>query len=326
MKKVILALITLVLLAGVAETIVLHQMQRLDPVQLGAVLLSFSLVVGAFVGLSDSALVRPLRHWAASSMVRALAAPLVLLVPYFIYALGTKTLSLYGFLKLTAYIVVPVGLLLPDRMHRAIQVGWRDFAAMLALGLPISANWLGGIWTWPFELYFFRPLTAVCVGVYAFVVVRNLDNVGYKLMLRRADWIDGLANFVAFALLALPLGFALHFIRFHPDAVSLTGFAGRFLGIYLTIAIPEELLFRGILQNSLVRSIRHGPQGLYGLLISSVIFGASHLHHPPVPNWRYGTMASLAGIFYGNAYRTRRRLSASALTHALVDTAWHFWF
>jgi uncharacterized protein len=325
MKKAIFTVAALLLIAAVAEVIVLRRMP-LEPVKLGAVLVALSLTLGAFVGLTDSGLVRELRHWATHSIIAAGAMPLALLAPYVIYALGTGTFSLPALVKLAAYVLVPVALLLPDRMHRPGQIGWRDFAAMLALGFPISANWLAGIWTWPFELYFFRPLTAVCVGAYSFMVVRGLDDVGYKLTLRKADWIDGLANFAAFSLLAIPLGYALRFIHFRPASVSLVSFAGRLLGIYLTIAIPEELLFRGILQNSLVRGIQRGPKGVYGLLIASLIFGASHLHHPPVPNWRYGIMASLAGIFYGNAYRTRRRLSAPALTHALVDTAWHFWF
>ena len=328
MKKVAFALVGLLSLAGIAEIIILRQM-RLDPVKLGAVLLSLSLLLGAFVGLTDSSLMRELRHWATQSIVLAGATPLALLGPYVIYAVGTGSFSLRALLKLTAYLLVPVCLLLLDRAHRAgpsRPVGWRDFAAILALGFPITANWLAGIWTWPFELYFYRPLTAVCVGSYSFVVLRNLDDVGYKLTLRKADWTDGLANFVAFSLLAIPLGYALHFIHFRPHPVSLAGFGGQFLGIYLTIAIPEELLFRGILQNLLVRSIRRGPKGLHGLLIASLVFGASHLHHAPVPNWRYAIMASLAGIFYGNAYRTRHRLPAPALTHALVDTAWHFWF
>jgi len=325
MRKVILAVVALLFLACIAEMIILRQM-RLDPIKLGAVLSSLSLLLGAFVGLTDSSLTRELRHRATQSIVVAGAMPLALLVPYVIYAVGTSTFSSRALLKLAAYVLAPVALLLPDRMHRAGQAGLRDYAAILALGFPISANWLAGIWTWPFELYFYRPLTAVCVGSYSFIVVRNLDDVGYKLTLRKADWTEGLVNFVAFSLLAVPLGYALHFIRFRPQSVSLAGFAGQLLGIYLTIAIPEELLFRGILQNCLVKSIRRGPKGLYGLLIASVVFGASHLHHAPVPNWRYGIMASLAGIFYGNAYRTRRRLSAPALTHALVDTAWHFWF
>jgi membrane protease YdiL (CAAX protease family) len=150
--------------------------------------------------------------------------------------------------------------------------------------------------------------------------------VGYRLGFRKQDIIDGLANFVGFALLAIPFGYALGFIAFRPQWVSLGELAFQLFGIYLTIAIPEELLFRGILQNFLSRSL-HGPRhSLYALLIVSVIFGASHLHHAPTPNWRYALMATLAGIFYGNAYRTRQRLSSPALTHALVDTVWHFWF
>jgi uncharacterized protein len=347
MKRAILTLAALLLITGLAEVIVLHQLP-IEPVKLGATLFSLALTLVAFIGLTDSHFVRELRQWAIHSTTAALAMPLALLVPYVIFALGTRTFSLNALGRLAAYLLVPVALLLPDRMSRdpvpitagsssgdrhpvgtgrhTGKVDWRDFAAMLALGFPIGAHWLAGIWTWPFELYFFQPLAAVCVGSYCFMVVRNLDDVGYKLTLRKDDWIDGLANFAAFSVLAIPLGYVLGFIHFRPASVSLSGFAGRFLGIYLTIAIPEELLFRGILQNSLVRAIQRGPQGVYGLLIASLVFGASHLHHPPVPNWRYGIMASLAGIFYGNTYRTRHRLSAPALTHALVDTAWHFWF
>jgi membrane protease YdiL (CAAX protease family) len=139
---------------------------------------------------------------------------------------------------------------------------------------------------------------------------------------------------VAFSLLAIPLGIALGFIHPHPAATlgrfQGVGAAGNFFflsfGIYLTVAVPEELLFRGILQNLLVRTIHKGPPGVYALLIASLVFGASHLHHPPRPNWRYAILATLAGIFYGNVYRVRQRLCASALTHALVDTIWHFWF
>jgi hypothetical protein len=108
--------------------------------------------------------------------------------------------------------------------------------------------------------------------------------------------------------------------------VTFLDFVIQFAGIYLTIAIPEELLFRGILQNQLEKSFAGRRRGVYALLLASVIFGLAHLHHAPVPNWRYAIMATLAGIFYGSAFRMRRRLPAAALTHTLVDTVWHFWF
>ena len=60
--------------------------------------------------------------------------------------------------------------------------------------------------------------------------------------------------------------------------------------------------------------------------IASVLFGLSHIQHAPFPNWRYVAMATVAGWFYGWAYRKHRSLMASAGTHALVDTLWRTWF
>jgi hypothetical protein len=325
MKRLALVLVVLIALSAAAEAVILLQVHP-DPRRLGAILLSLSLTLGAFVGLSQSSLLRYLRQRAVESVWTAGSLPLFMLVPYLVYALGTGCFSWLGAGKLLAYIAVPTLVLLPDRLHRPPQLGWRDVLAMLALALPVAANWLGGIWTWPFDLYFFRPLFCVCVGMYSFAVVRNLDGVGYRLLWRRQDLLDGFANFLAFSVFGIPLGLALNFIHPHFSSASFGQFPLQFFGIYFTIAVPEELLFRGILQNLLCRSIRRGPPGVYGLLIASVIFGASHLHHAPVPNWRYALLATLAGGFYGYTFRNRQRISASALTHALVDTVWHFWF
>jgi membrane protease YdiL (CAAX protease family) len=37
-------------------------------------------------------------------------------------------------------------------------------------------------------------------------------------------------------------------------------------------------------------------------------------------------LATIAGIFYGRAWRARRRLFASSVTHTTVDTVWSIWF
>ena len=325
MKNLGLFAIGVLALCGVAEAVILLQVHP-DPVRLGAILLSLGLILCAFVGLAQQNLVRHLRQRAVESVWAAATLPLLLLIPYLVYAFGTRSFTFLGAGKLLAYILAPSLLLLPDRLHRPPLIGWRDVVAMLALALPVAANWLTGIWTWPFDLYFFRPLFCVCVGVYAFAVVRNLEGVGYRLIWRKQDVGDGVANFLGYCLFGIPLGLLLHFIHPHFSSASFGQIPLQFFAIYFTIAIPEELLFRGILQNLLCQSIQRGPRGVYGLLIASVIFGASHLHHAPVPNWRYAIMATLAGIFYGYTFRNRQRISASALTHALVDTAWHFWF
>jgi membrane protease YdiL (CAAX protease family) len=327
-KRFGLGVILLLILAALADWLVLERVP-VNAFQFGALFAATALVLGAFVALTDPAVIRVLREWAGNSPMAALGLPLLILVPYLIYAAGTRTFAPIPALKLAAYGLAPAALLLPDRSRARQGANARDWLAMACLAVPIPAHWLADVWVWPYgpqDLYFFLPLGSVCVGVYAFVAVRNLEDVGYSLLWRGGDALIGIRNWAMFSALGIPLGYALHFIHFHGHRVSAADLVADFLGIYLTIAIPEEVFFRGILQNLLEKSIRQGPPGRYALLVASAIFGASHFHHPPVPNWRYCIMATVAGIFYGLAYQRRRRTSASALTHALVDTLWHFWF
>jgi membrane protease YdiL (CAAX protease family) len=345
MKKSLQIFLGLTLLAALAEGLILVRI-RIDPWKLAALMESVALLLGAFVGLTQAAFVRQLRHWVMASPWAGGGLPFLLLIPYLLFGLGTRTFSLLSLGKLIAYILAPTALLLPDRLHHRETLNWRDALAMMCLAIPVPAGWLRGIWTWPQDIYIFRPIFCVLVGGYAFMVLRNLEGVGFRLLWRRQDIWDAFVNLVAYSMLAIPLGIMLNFIHPHEMTPLMHGpvfqigwmeniasgmepalnFLFLFVGIYLTVAIPEEFLFRGVLQNLLVRTIKKGQRGVYGLLIASVVFGAGHLHHPPVPNWRYGILATLAGIFYGNAYRTRQRLCACALTHALVDTIWHFWF
>ncbi len=335
MKKAGQILLGLTLLAVLAEALILIRIQ-LDPWRLGALLESFALMVGAFVGLTESAFIKQLRHWTASSLALAAGLPFLLVIPYLILALGTGTFSLIALGKVIAYILIPTALLLPDRTRRREALNWRDVLAMVALAVPVSAGWLQGIWIWPQDIYIFRPIFCVLMGGYTFMVLRNLDGVGFRLVWKRKDIATALLNLAAYSIIAIPLGLTLGFIHPHSTAPLMKGAADAqspvlnflflFIGIYLTVAIPEEFLFRGILQNILNRTLKGRTNRFYPLLIAAVVFGAAHLHHPPVPNWRYAILATLAGLFYGNVYNIRQRLCASALTHALVDTIWHFWF
>lgn len=325
MKKAIWAAGCLLVMGALAGAWIAHDMAaRWEPY--AGIIMALALVLGAVVALGSGNVLRFLRHRALGSATEAIAAPLLLLLPYFILAAGTRTFSFVALLKLALYILLPSLFMLPDRLHAAKGITWRDAGAMVSMALPVAAGLLHGIWSYPADLYFFQPLYAICTGVYAFAVMRGMEGIGYRLGLRRQDCVDGISHFAAFSMLAIPLGAALGFIHFHFHAVGIPAFGFQLFAIYLTIAIPEELLFRAILQNLLTASFNGPRAGRYGLISASVIFGLSHLHHPPVPNWRYALLATLAGLFYGNVYRLRQRTSASALTHALVDTMWHYWF
>jgi hypothetical protein len=63
-----------------------------------------------------------------------------------------------------------------------------------------------------------------------------------------------------------------------------------------------------------------------GQAIVACLFGLFHILHAPFPNWRYVALASIAGWFYGSAFRQGGNLVGPALTHAMVDTVWRTWF
>jgi hypothetical protein len=64
----------------------------------------------------------------------------------------------------------------------------------------------------------------------------------------------------------------------------------------------------------------------WALTIASLIFGLSHFHKGAAFNWRYVIMAAIAGVFYGRAWREKRQLLASSITHTAVDVVWSLWF
>ena len=99
-------------------------------------------------------------------------------------------------------------------------------------------------------------------------------------------------------------------------------FAGAWIFTFFLIAVPEELFFRGWLQNLLERRMGRRP----ALATTAILFGLSHFNKRALYfNWRYVLLAAIAGIFYGRAWRRDRRVGASAITHATVDSVWSLW-
>ncbi|MBI3696373.1 MAG: CPBP family intramembrane metalloprotease [Acidobacteria bacterium] len=194
---------------------------------------------------------------------------------------------------------------------------------LLWLAFPVVSGQMRGIWNVPLNLDFMARLLIVAVGSWSFLIWRSLDGVGYEFHFSAATARDGLLNFAGFSVLALPLGLTIRFITWNPHWRGSWTLLFDFMTIFIFIAVTEELYFRGLVQNLLENTwrSRYGAQAF-----TSVLFGFSHIHHAPFPNWRYVILASVAGWFYGSAWRKNRSLMASATTHALVDTVWRTWF
>jgi membrane protease YdiL (CAAX protease family) len=159
-------------------------------------------------------------------------------------------------------------------------------------------------------------------GLLAVLVVREIEGVGFGLLPRRVDWAIGLKNFLLFLPAGLTIAYVLEFLR--PDLPEITpkllGYAVfYFVGTLWFLAVAEEFVFRGLLQQTLVRMLK---SKVAGLVIASILFGCVHLWFGTFPNWRMVLLATVAGMFYGLAYMQAGSIRAAMVTHALVVTLW----
>jgi membrane protease YdiL (CAAX protease family) len=248
---------------------------------------------------------------------------LMLALPYLVYAAGTGSFHWLALGRLVA-VVAPVLIIysaLP--VLDAAKLSWQDIVVAIWLVSVVLFHFLNGIWTVPANLDFMSRLFVVSLGALSWTYLRPIPNLGYELVFSRNALLAAATNFVLFAAIAIPLGLLLGFTSWNPRWHGIVDFLLAYLEIFLFIAVLEELFFRGFLQNLLTRSLRSWWRAQ---LIASLIFGLFHILHAPFPNWRYVILASIAGWFYGSAYRAGGTLISSALLHATVDTTWRTFF
>lgn len=197
---------------------------------------------------------------------------------------------------------------------------WRDLAVLAALGLIVEFRYFEP--AWPQHVRSLNRLLLLDSGLYGFLAIRQLTDVGFNLWPGIRDFKFGLRELAFYAPIALPLGLGLHFLHAHATMPSLGSFLLSWISIFAFVALLEETFFRGWVQNLLQRRLGRTA----GLIVAAVLFGLSHFNKGATHfNWRYVLMATIAGIFYGRAWREDRRLVASAITHASVDTIWLIW-
>jgi membrane protease YdiL (CAAX protease family) len=301
-----------------------------------AVLLALAVTAAAGIGLEHVSpgpalgaalaalflLLVPYFHWglAEPRRPRSLWWVAALFVPYALYLAGTGGPgSPLASVRLVAFVALPALLVYFAQGRKG--PGPLDLLAVLAVWLPFDLRLLEGIWTWPDGQgsYGFQTILAVDLAVFLFLVVRAIEGIGYHFALTRSGALSVVTNFLVFSAIAIPLGLAIEFIRYQPRGSDAVELVATFFAILVFIGIPEELLFRGLIQNFLET---WWGKGWRALLVASIVFGAAHLDNDDAPNFAYALMATIAGIFYGRTFRQSGNLLAPALVHALVDTVW----
>jgi hypothetical protein len=188
------------------------------------------------------------------------------------------------------------------------------------LGLAVDLRWFEGAWR--AHLAIFNKMLLLDAGIYGFIALRDLEGTGFDLRLRLSDAATGLKELAWYTPIALVLGLGLGFLHLHSGWPGFAPITGAWLFTFFFIAVPEELFFRGWLQNLLEKQLGRYP----ALFLTAALFGLSHFNKRALYfNWRYVLLAVVAGVFYGRAWRRDRRVGASAITHASVDAIWSLW-
>jgi membrane protease YdiL (CAAX protease family) len=286
---------------------------------LALAVLAVELAPAAAFGFASEGVVRTVAKWPA--WLR-LGAPALCAVPYAVLAVSAhrfrwEWLALYAALPvLMAWLLAQAALADPEQ-----RGNWRDALILLTLGLAVDLRWFDA--AWPSGLRGLGNLVLVDAGLYAFLGIRRLSGTGFDFHLRWSDWKIGLRELAFFAPFVLAGGLALGFLHPHANVPQVGKALVAWMGIFVFVAVPEELFFRAWVQNFLER--RMGRTA--ALLTASVLFGLSHFNKRSAHfNWRYVLLATIAGIFYGRAWRENRRVPASTITHTCVDWLWSWWF
>lgn len=239
-----------------------------------------------------------------------------------LYALGTDTIDLWATGRLALFVFLPS--LIAVAAARWKTPSWLDLLAVACVWLPFDTRHLNGIWNWPQGdgAYILNTALALSLAAAVFVGFRGLQDVKIRLLWSKTDIVRAVVSLLAFMVVAIPFGFATDFIKLNPN-LELGKVLATPVGLFFFVAIPEELLFRGLVQNILQKKLKSVP---LALILASVFFGATHYNNTPSPDWRYLLLATLAGALYGWNYLKGKSLLGAALLHTLVDSVWYLFF
>jgi membrane protease YdiL (CAAX protease family) len=262
--------------------------------------------------------------------IAALAGPssgwllgVVIFFIFLVYALGTGVASFARLGAVAAFIFFPLALL--SSAQSAASGSWQDLCILVAIWVTVKFG--PSHWFWPYPgghlAYVFTVMLAVNIAIAGFLLLRRSKGVGYNIAWG-ANWtLYILGALILIACIVIPLGLKLHFLIYSPHLAQWKSFLPLSIAILFFTAFPEELLFRGLLQNFLSRASNNDTAGW---IAASILFGFSHIWNLHFPNWRYVLLASIAGLFYGWTWRKTNSIFASALVHAGVDILWHILF
>ncbi len=262
---------------------------------------------------------RPGTLWAAPILLTAVFAGASWMV-------GAVSVTLT--LLVLAYSVAPVLVAYLQGPAIAPRPTVLDFLGIVILWLPIEFAAGARLVPHPVQgfLHSVAYGIAILLGLVLWTSFRSFAGMKYNPPRQSRDFWLPLAGFAMVAPVLAVVGISIGFIPPPHLPVQSAGRMAAAIGIiFAGTALPEEILFRALIQNLLMQRFGSGTRTL---LVASFIFGCAHLDNgpQPVPNWRYMILATIAGFAYGKVFQKASSVLSSAGLHMLVDWTKHFFF
>ena len=193
-------------------------------------------------------------------------------------------------------------------------------ALWLILWIPFDLRW--SMELHPSLNYTWWSISISVIAIIGWYGYRDAE-IGINLVPKFKDLYIALLALIMIMVVAIPPGIITGFLTFAiPDTFNIQKSAIHFIGLFLTVALPEELFFRGLLLRGLERV---SSKKWVPMAVSSLAFGLMQWNNISGLDMQitYVFLATLAGLGYGWAYKkSGNNLLAAILTHTLVDWIW----
>ncbi len=291
------------------------------------------LVLAVLLVMIFSLLAEGLQRRVQTALRRAPAllwlAPLGLTAVFLLASAAAGTVNWQLIAIVLAYTLAPVACAWFAGPRPVLQPSALDFAAIALLWFPLEFPAGAARLVAKHAQGFLHSVAygvAILLGLTIFLCFRQIPGMKYHLPRSRHDLRNMLAGFALTAPVLAVIGITIGFIPVpHASTASPVKMAYSAAIIFCATALPEEILFRSMIQNLMFQ--RFGATNTV-LVAASLIFGAAHLDNGPqaLPNWRYMILATIAGFAYGKVFQRSSSILASTGFHALVDWTKHFFF
>jgi membrane protease YdiL (CAAX protease family) len=241
-------------------------------------------------------------------------------LPYLVCCCGAVQFQWIGLVRLAAlslalglwYVVLPAS-------------APTDIAFLALIACVMLGKYFDPVYPKPYhgvDATYVGKLALIQMTVMTLTLERRIHETGYGFLPKWNEWRIGALHYLYFVPIGLPLALGIKAVRFATPA-PLWVVAGTFLGMLWVVALFEEFVFRGVLQQWIEEWTWSRTATL---LTTSLLFGLAHLWFRSFPNWRWAAVATVLGWFCGHARNEAGNIRAGVVTHVLVVTTWRAFF